>query len=56
MLADRSGMAASRFLVAAAACVKLLRFAAENGTSQSNIPSTSRGSKGPDLKGSRHGV
>ena len=28
--ADRSGMAASRLLVAAAACVVLLRFAAES--------------------------
>ena len=28
--ADRSGMAASRFIVAAAACVMLLRFAAES--------------------------
>ena len=28
--ADRSGMAASRFIIAAAACVILLRFAAES--------------------------
>ena len=34
--ADRSGMAASRFLVAAAACVILLRFAAESRKSHCN--------------------
>ena len=34
--ADRSGMAASRFMVAAAACVILLSFAAESCKSQCN--------------------
>ena len=36
MSADRSGMAASRFLVAATACVVLLRFAAESRESNCN--------------------
>ena len=36
VFADRSGMAASRFLVAAAACVVLLRFAAESRKSHCN--------------------
>ena len=36
MPADRNGMAASRFLVAAAACVPLLRFAAESRESHCN--------------------
>ena len=36
MSADRSGMAALRFLPAAAACVILLRFAAESRESQCN--------------------
>ena len=34
--ADRSGMAASRLLLAAAACVILLRFAAESRKSHCN--------------------
>ena len=34
--ADRGGMAASRLLLAAAACVRLLRFAAESRKSHCN--------------------
>ena len=36
MFADRSGMAASSVFLAAAACVILLRFAAESRTSHCN--------------------